>query len=270
MIPTYSVHTLRVGSIRVEKSAAVQGGGSELIDVPIWVAAIEGYGSKILVDTGLRDADKWSSGAPHSLDPGETLHARLADLGWRTRDIDIVINSHLHYDHSENNLDLADAQFFVSRAEWDFAHDPSSNQVGLYDVEWTSDVLSFLQYTLIQVDDYDVLPGLRVIRTPGHTPGHQSVLVNTDEGILCVAGDAACLMENLTVPAAPGLNVSAKTSLESIARICGQSDRILMNHDPSLSQFQNQDFPKTPDGVTADGPSEEPSIQRVPRRVIDD
>ena len=249
MIPTYSVHTLRVGSIRVEKSAAVQGGGSELIDVPIWVAAIEGNGRKILVDTGIKGAEKWSSGAPHSLEPGETLQARLAELGWRKRDVDIVINSHLHYDHSENNLDLPDAQFFVSSTEWAFAHDPSSNQVALYDLDWTSDAVTFMQYTMIQTDDYDVLPGLRVIRTPGHTPGHQSVLVNTEQGVVCVAGDAACLMENLTAPAAPGLNVSAKTSLESIRRICRVSDRILMNHDPNLSQFQSQDFPKTPSEV---------------------
>lgn len=249
MIPNYSVHTLRVGSIRVEKSAAVQGGGSEQIDLPIWVAAIEGNGRRILVDTGIREAEKWSSDAPHSLEPGETLQARLSDLGWRTRDVAIVINSHLHYDHSENNVDFRDAHFFVSRTEWNFAHDPSSNQAGLYDLDWTSDAVTFMQYTLIQADDFDVLPGLRVIRTPGHTPGHQSVLVNTQEGVLCVAGDAACLMENLTGPAAPGLNVSAGTSLESIRRICRLSDRILMNHDPSLSQFQNHDFPKTPSGV---------------------
>ena len=53
------------------------------------------------------------------------IDAALAEMGWRRRDVDLIINSHLHYDHSENNLAFPQAQFFVSRTEWDFAHDPN-------------------------------------------------------------------------------------------------------------------------------------------------
>jgi glyoxylase-like metal-dependent hydrolase (beta-lactamase superfamily II) len=77
---------------------------------------------------------------------------------------------------------------FVSRAEWEFAADPSSAQAVLYDISWTGPDLTYMNYTLISSDHYDVLPGVRIIETPGHTPGHQSVLVNTAEGILCVTG----------------------------------------------------------------------------------
>ncbi len=171
---------------------------------------------------------------------------RLADLGWATKDIDIVINSHLHYDHAENNLAFPQAQFFVSGVEWNFAADPSSAQAPLYDLEWTGPNLNYMNYTLIGVDHYDVMPGLRIIQTPGHTPGHQSVLVNTVEGTLCVTGDAACMLENLSIPAPPGTHISSRVSLDSIEKICRLSDRILMNHDPELTEFQDSNFPVTP------------------------
>ena len=70
-----------------------------------------------------------------------------------------------------------------------------------------------MNYRLVQRDHYDVMPGLRIIQTPGHTPGHQSVLVNTDEGLLCVTGDAACMMENLTIPTPPGTHVGSGVAL---------------------------------------------------------
>ena len=75
-----------------------------MLDVPVWAAAIEGAGRKILVDTGIRDAAKWSRIEPHTVTPDETVDAALAELGWRSQDVDIVINTHLHYDHAENNL----------------------------------------------------------------------------------------------------------------------------------------------------------------------
>jgi len=242
------VHALRLGSIRTEKSAAVQGAAPGIIDIPVWVAAVEGNGRRMLIDTGIKDAEKWSRGAPHSLELGETIDARLAELGWVRADIDLVINSHLHYDHAENNLALPNAQFFVSRAEWEFARDPSSAQAGLYDFEWTGPDLTFMNYTLIGIDYYDVLPGVRVIQTPGHTPGHQSVLISTDEGVLCVTGDAACLMENLTIPAPPGVHISSAVALDSIDKICRLSDRVLMNHDVQIQQFQSSGFPVVPTG----------------------
>ena len=103
-----------------------------------------------------------------------------------------------------------------------------------------------MDYCLVQRDHYDVVPGLRIIQTPGHTPGHQSVLVNTAEGVLCVSGDAACMMENLTLPTPPGTHIGSAVSLASLKKIADLSDRVLMNHDPELSRFQSSDFPITP------------------------
>ena len=188
MVPTYTVHTLRLGTIRADKSTAVYGfPPGTVLDVPIWAAAVEGNGHRLLVDTGLKDAQKWSRYNPHSIAPDQTIDAALSGLGWQRRDVDLVINSHLHYDHAENNLAFPHAQLFVSRAEWEFAADPGSAQAGLYDLEWTGPDLTYLNYTIVHADHYDVLPGVRIIRTPGHTPGHQSLVV---DGTYVLVGDA--------------------------------------------------------------------------------
>lgn len=247
MLPHYTIHTVRLGTITTDVSGPVHGyPKGTVIDVPIWAAAIEGGGKKILVDTGIKDAEKWSAYAPHALRPDENIDSALAELGWRRGDVDVVINSHLHYDHAENNTAFGQAQFYVARAEWEFAHDPGSAQAWSYDYEWTSEEVNHLNYSLVAVDDFDVLPGLRLIQTPGHTPGHQSVLVNTGEGVVCVAGDAACLMENLTRPAPPGTHTSESAAMSSLRKISRLSDRVLMNHDPELERFQSAAFPLTP------------------------
>jgi glyoxylase-like metal-dependent hydrolase (beta-lactamase superfamily II) len=247
MLPHYTVHAVRLGTIRADKSGTVAGfPPGTIIDVPIWAAAIEGNGRKLLVDTGLKDAAKWSRYDEHTLEPDQVIGKALSELGWRLKDVDIVINSHLHYDHAENNTAFPGAQFYVSQAEWEFAQDPSSGQAWAYDIDWTSPDITYMNYTLINADHYDVQPGIRVIKTPGHTPGHQSVLVQTDEGVLCVTGDAACMMENLTIPTPPGTHISKGTALDSLKKISQLSDRVLMNHDPELTGYQNSSFPLTP------------------------
>jgi N-acyl homoserine lactone hydrolase len=247
MIPTYTVHAVRLGTIRMDKSSPVHGyPPGTTVDIPVWAAAVEGNGRKLLVDTGIKNAEKWSKTDPHTVTAEQTIDAALAELGWRPKDVDLVVNTHLHYDHVENNPSLSNAQFFVSRAEWEFAADPGNAQAWAYSADWTGPDLTYMNYTLIDADHYDVLPGIRVVQTPGHTPGHQSVVINTSEGLLCVTGDAACMMENLTIPTPPGVHVSSREALSSIKKICTLADRVLMNHDPQIKGFQSSGFPISP------------------------
>ena len=106
-----------------------------------------------------------------------------------------------------------------------------------------------------------MLPGVRLIRTPGHTPGHQSVLIQTAEGTLCVTGDAACMMENFTIPTPPGTHVARGAALESIRKISQLSDRVFMNHDPELTPYQTSSFP-TPVMPPTAGGAESPTAQQ--------
>jgi glyoxylase-like metal-dependent hydrolase (beta-lactamase superfamily II) len=103
-----------------------------------------------------------------------------------------------------------------------------------------------MNYVLIDQDLFEIAPGLKTIETPGHSAGHQSTLVSTAEGLLCVAGDAACFMENLTTPTPPGGMTSATQALDSIEKMRNTADRIFMNHDPQLKKYQQSDFPLVP------------------------
>ena len=107
------------------------------------------------------------------LEPDETLDAALAQLGWRVNDIDIVINSHLHWDHSDNNRRLPNARFYVSLAEWEYAKNPISIQKKLYIHDWSSAPLSIMNYVLVNQDLFEVVPGIKTIETPGHSAGHR-------------------------------------------------------------------------------------------------
>lgn len=248
MQTTYTLTALKTGSLRVWKAAMTyMSGFDQQLDLPVWAVAVEGNGVRALIDTGIRDHDRWD----RELNPcwraeDEPIEAALAELGWSVNSIDLVLLSHLHYDHAENNTAFTNARFVVSRAEWEYAKNPIPSQAKLYDFAWTSPDVTEMDYQLIAVDDYDVMPGLRLIQTPGHSRGHQSVLVSTAEGVVCVAGDAACLPESFSTPSPPGGATSIEQGFASLERIRASADRVLMNHDPNLAKFQQSDFPAIP------------------------
>lgn len=249
LIPEYKITALRVGTLEVPKSAMTYFSGFDRsIVIPVWAAAVELGGLKILVDTGIADHDKWDRElGPCWREEDEGIEAALAEMGWRTQDVDMVINSHLHYDHAENNTLFTGSQFIVSRTEWEYAKDPIPSQRKLYDFEWTDETVTYMDYQLISTDDYDVKAGIRLIQTPGHSRGHQSVLVNTAQGVVCIAGDAACLPESFTGPTPPGGATSIEQGFDSLERIRNSSKRVFMNHDPNISKFQDHDFLLIPD-----------------------
>lgn len=247
-LPQYTVTAIKLGTITSDTSGMTYGvGAGTPVDVPVWAAAIEGGGLRVLVDTGIADPRRWLAHNPCWQEDDETLPAALSELGWSLRDVDVVVNSHLHYDHAEGNTLLPHARFYVSLAEWEYAQAPIATQRWLYDYDWTDGALTFQDYTLVAQDHYDVAPGIRLLQTPGHSRGHQSVLVSTDQGVLCVAGDAACFMDNFRLPTPPGGLTSAEQALDSLERIRASSDVVLMNHDPSLAKFQQGGFPAIAD-----------------------
>jgi N-acyl homoserine lactone hydrolase len=245
VLPNYRVHAIRLGGIVADRSESLHDyGRGEQMSLPVYAAAIEGNGHRILVDTGMTEPERWSAKCAHSVSPEEVIEQALGHIGWKPDDVDVVINTHLHYDHSGNNLSFSQAEVFVSRAEWEFAGSPNNLQMSAYDVP--SQEVNSLAYTLVSQDYHDVLRGIRLIQTPGHTPGHQSVLVNTDEGILCVTGDAANLLDNFRLERPMGTFVSAPDVLASLHKIAALSDRLLISHEPSIRPFQSSDFPPPP------------------------
>lgn len=148
---------------------------------PVYALLVEHPDGPILIDTGVglgnEIIDQMYSPAHHDLD------AALANHGITTDDIAIVITSHLHFDHCGQNNRFAHARVLVQRAEVEAAREP------LYTVpEWAfPDGVE-----LTEIDgDHHVAPGIEIIATPGHTAGHQSVLIDEGSGqrtIACCQG----------------------------------------------------------------------------------
>ena len=128
-------------------------------------------GGAVLVDTGV-------GGPQHALDDWRVVNRSVADalaeLDMSPADIGLVINTHLHFDHCGQNSVFKHAPFYVQRAELSRMRRESSE---LYD--W----FGFMDARFELLDgDTEVLPGLEVIATPGHTEGHQCVVVRAGKG----------------------------------------------------------------------------------------
>ncbi len=134
----------------------------------------------ILVDTGVgwptELVREWKVVNRHAADA-------LAEHDLSPVDVRIVINSHLHFDHCGQNAVFKHAPFYVQRAELDRARKEET---------LTSEWFDFTGARFELLDgDAQIADGVRVVATPGHTEGHQSVIVDTPDGGAVMIGDAA-------------------------------------------------------------------------------
>jgi N-acyl homoserine lactone hydrolase len=148
-------------------------------------------GGALLVDTGVGGPDEWLTDWRVV---NRSVADALADVDMTPADIDLVINTHLHFDHCGQNSVFAHAACHVQRAELERARVESPE---LYD--W----FGFMNGRWELLDgDTEIVPGVSVIATPGHTSGHQSVLVATaDGGPDVLIGDAAYTSVQYSGPA---------------------------------------------------------------------
>jgi N-acyl homoserine lactone hydrolase len=141
----------------------------------------------LLFDTGIGE------GEPEFDRHYRIVRRRLRDglrgLGVDPGDVGLVVNCHLHADHCGGNPELAGRPVFVQRAELEAARGPDYTIPALVDFPGAA-------YEVLD-GEAEVLPGVRVIPTPGHTDGHQSVLLRLPEtGAVIVCGDAVYCQEN--------------------------------------------------------------------------
>jgi N-acyl homoserine lactone hydrolase len=145
---------------------------------PVFGWAIDGPAGTILVDTGMIDSTP-------SLDErwGPVLHP-WPDLGH----VIAVINTHLHFDHCGGNRLFVGTPTYVQRAELEAAREPE------YLEEW----VRFPGATYVEVDgDAQLFDGVSVLFTPGHSAGHQAVVVETGDGLVVLGGDVTYSMHEL-------------------------------------------------------------------------
>jgi len=171
---------------------------------------------KVLVDTGIGELpEKYRKTFPVDRKTDESLRAQLAQHGLKTEDIDIVINTHLHFDHCGNNALFPKAKFFVQADEFRYAYAPDRFQQAAY-IRELFDVKT--DYQLVH-GKHQITDNVFVVPTPGHSIGHQSVIVRADEKNYVYCGDAAPTKENLERRNIPGVLYCAHKALKSIDQL---------------------------------------------------
>jgi glyoxylase-like metal-dependent hydrolase (beta-lactamase superfamily II) len=224
----YTIHPLVVGANETDQGIMTYlRDYGKRIWIPIYVFYVRGGEKNILVDTGLEQfMVPEDLGKTYGFDVLEFEEA-LDTVQLKPDDIDVIIHTHLHNDHCENDYKCSNAKVYVQKAEMAFFRDPHP-----LDHRYYADVLDGVD--VVEVDgDANILDGIDVIFSPGHTVGGQSVSINTSEGKAIITG-FCCNDKNFpkTGPAiTPGVHINATEAYDSIQKIKEMADILIPLHD---------------------------------------
>jgi len=231
---SYSIIPLLTGVRNPDQGIMTyQQGYGTRIWLPVWSFLVQGEGHNILIDTGL-DENELFPPAGFTEETGlvpRTLPECLEEQGLTVDDVDIVINTHLHDDHCGNNMLLTKARFYAHPAEIAFCHHPHAID-HRYD-EYFIENIDFTAAT----DEMEIVPGIKVLHSPGHTVGCLSVMVDSVQGPAVITG-FCCNSKNFPEngPAVcPGVHLDAIAAWESIQKIKGMQAIILPMHELRLA-----------------------------------
>ena len=229
----YVIHPLVVGANQTHQGVMTYlRGYGRRIWIPIYVFYLEGGDQKILVDTGLEQfMVPPEIGEEYGLDILD-FEAALAKVGLRPEEIDIIIHTHLHNDHCENDYKCSNAKVYVQKAEYEFFKNPHP-----IDHRYYPDVLDDVDIVTVE-GDQEIVDGISVMLTPGHSPGGQSVVVNTAAGKAIITG-FCCNQENFPKQGpvvTPGVHINAIDAYESAKRVREAADILIPLHDLSVGR----------------------------------
>ena len=273
LAPLDETHT--VGRLRVH---AIQAGGQKLdggamfgiVPKPLWerrippddrnriqlgmrCLVIEHDSGIVLVDTGSgnKETAKFHEiyGIENAGAGGRTLlEDGLAQVGVRPEDVAIVIDTHLHFDHAGGNtyvdqegvvqLAFPNARYVVQRGEWVYATHTNERTAGSYFSHNFAPVVAANRFELVD-GEREIVRGIRVIPTPGHTPFHQSVLIESDGETAFYPADLVPTASHLPLAWIMGYDVEPLVTLETKRAMIGKAARegwlVIFEHDATVA-----------------------------------
>jgi glyoxylase-like metal-dependent hydrolase (beta-lactamase superfamily II) len=202
----------------------------------------------ILVDTGNGDKfdDKYKD--IYGIETGPLLLNQIQEVGITASDINIVINSHLHWDHAGGNTTrgtgpnewvptFPNARYVIQKGEFDFATHLNERTKGSYRID-DYVALEKLKYFDFVNGDASVIPGVKVLRSGGHSPYHQCVLLESNGGKAFFLGDLVSTSANLALPFISAFDIEPLQTLqkkkEYLTRAVEEDWLLFFVHDPEI------------------------------------
>ena len=242
----YKIHPIVMGTKIFDKTMMTyQHGYGETYTIPIYCWYLEGGDRKVLVDTGemkpiqSEDREKNIGGKIYTFEQG------LSRWGLAPEDIDVVIHTHLHNDHCENDYKCVNATFYVHEKELERIHKPHPLDFR-YLEDYILDVEENGQIHKV-TGDTEILPGIRVLHTPAHTEGGLTVLVDTAAGKAAITGfcvihenfyppKQVTAMEMEVIP--PGTHVNTYKAYDILVRVKAMAQVLLPLHEPKFAAVE--------------------------------
>ncbi|HLG22369.1 MAG TPA: MBL fold metallo-hydrolase [Candidatus Manganitrophaceae bacterium] len=217
------------------------------IQLELGVLLIKAHGMNILVDTGIGNKGDAKFNEIYKVERRPSIEESLSKLHLFPADIDLVINTHFHFDHAGGNTKRDDrghihptfpkATYFIQKGEWEFANAPNERTRGSYLLE-NYEVLPKEGRLELLEGDSEILKGISVVRTPGHTEHHQSIFIESNGQKALFFGDLIPTAAHLPLPYIMGYDLFPLTTLETKRKLLEQAMEehwlLIFQHDPKI------------------------------------
>jgi N-acyl homoserine lactone hydrolase len=236
----FEIYPLHVATLKqVDKSVLTSlKDAGEKIDLNCIAWVIRSHKAVYVVDPGPGHDVMRAKNIHHremSIEGCTDLLRGLKNLGIMPSDVNAIINTHLHWDHCIANDSLPGIPVIVQHREYEYAKAPLRRDDILYESSLSYSPVNIFQSRMRFVEgDCQLEDGLELIFTPGHTPGHQSIKVRTQQKEYLIAGDQFDLYENYECCHPVGLYVNLFDWYQSYEKVKRMNVEVLPSHDPLL------------------------------------
>jgi glyoxylase-like metal-dependent hydrolase (beta-lactamase superfamily II) len=279
----FTVHALEAGRQRLDGGAMFG-----VVPKPLWSKRIpadernriplamrcllvETPNALVLIDNGVGNKETTKFHDIYGIENGSALgnptqlEDALSAVGYKAEDVDIVIDSHLHFDHAGGNtrfdeggtvqLSFPNAKYYASRGEFEYAHWRNERVQASYMPNNFDPVQKAGRLELVE-PGHVVTDGIAMLHTPGHTPHHQSIVIASNGETACFLADVIPTAAHLPLPWIMGYDVEPLVTLESkrelLKRAREEQWLLVFEHDPTTAWGRLDSSNEKPELIPAD------------------
>lgn len=211
------------------------------LNAPLFTFFVQGGGKNILFDCGPESPELAPLKTHRQITEHVSLQQQLEQHGLKPSDVDAVVLSHLHWDHSYNLELFPDKPIYVQAEEVRAALTPIPCEEHNYNVKDGNGLPQWLAgfEAMVQLEgDFQLADGLQIVTLPGHSPGLHGLLVDTAEGRYMLASDHYPLIENFEKGIPAGSHTSLYQWYDSHKKVLKLADYVLPGHDDYVLRRQ--------------------------------